>query len=63
MDLGVWDDLVTLEQVFGRYRLAVILKASGAGSMREKSWWFWHFRLGLADVDRKPPAMRVRAFA
>ena len=35
MDLGVWDDLVTLEQVFGRYCLAVILKASGAGSMRE----------------------------
>lgn len=63
MDLGVLDDILALERTFGRPRLADILEHMPPGAMRPRSWWFWHYRLGLADADHDPPDMPVRVFA
>ena len=60
MDLGVLDDALELEPILGRDRLISILRASPAGGMRSKSWWFWHYRLGLADAEHDPPPMPAR---
>ncbi len=62
MDLGVFDDALALEATFGRARLAAILQGAPAGALRPRSWWFWHYRLGLADADHDPPPMPTRGF-
>ena len=62
MDLGVLDDALALERILGRPRLATILQTSPPGAMRPRSWWFWHYRLGLADADHDPPPMPVRSY-
>ena len=62
MDLGVFDDALALEPTLGRARLIQVLRAAPPGAMRPRSWWFWHYRLGLADVRRDPPPMPVRSF-
>ena len=61
MDLGVWEDVLTLEAALGRERLAAVMMAATAGAMRERSWHFWAVRLGLGDGGVSPP-MPVRSF-
>ena len=60
MDLGVLDDALALEPTLGRARLIEVLTTTSAGGMRPKSWWFWHYRLGLADAAHDPPPMPAR---
>lgn len=60
MDLGTLDDVLALEPAVGRDRLIATLRGAPVGSLRPRSWWFWHYRLGLADAERDPPPMPVR---
>jgi hypothetical protein len=62
MDLGILDDALSLQPLFGRERLVDILRTAPPGSMRPRSWWFWHYRLGLADATHDPPPMPSRRF-
>ena len=62
MDLGVIEHALDLEPQLGCARLIDILRASPAGAMRPRSWWFWHYRLGLADATHDPPPMPVRSY-
>ncbi len=62
MDLGVIDDALDLESQLGRARLVEVLRTCPAGAMRPRSWWFWHYRLGLADATHDPPPMPVRSY-
>ena len=63
MDLGTLADVLEMEQVLGRDRLVATLRTMPAGGMRPRSWWFWHYRLGLADAAHDPPPMPKRSFA
>ena len=60
MDLGVLDDVLALEPALGRERLVGTLRTMPAGGMRPRPWWFWHYRLGLADAAHDPPPMPMR---
>ena len=62
MDLGTIDDAFDLEPILGRDRLAEVLRTSPAGAMRPRSWWFWHYRLGLVAAADDPPPMPVRTY-
>lgn len=62
MDLGVLEDALELEPRLGRARLVEVLRTAPAGAMRPRSWWFWHYRLGLADATHDPPPMPMRRF-
>ena len=63
MDIGDWDDCLLLEKIFQRSELALVLKDALAGSLRPRSWSFWHYRLGLIEPGQEPPPMPVREVA
>jgi len=58
MDLGIWEDLLKLENFCGKATLKKVLQKSEIGQFRPKSWHFWHYRLGLATVGNVPPMPR-----
>lgn len=58
MDLGIWEDLLKLENFFGKATLRKVLRTAEIGQFRPKSWHFWHYRLGLAEVGKVPPMPR-----
>lgn len=62
MDLGVLDDALALESALGRDVLVETLWSSPPGAVRARSWWFWHYRLGLADAAHDPPPVPVRTY-
>jgi len=63
MDLGVWNDVLDLEQTFRPSELRRILQNAPAGAMRPRSWYFWHYRLKLANADKEPPEPPMRRVA
>jgi hypothetical protein len=62
MELGDFADQRRLEAALGRARLALALRNAEAGRLSERSWAYWHFRLGLAEPGHVPPLPR-RKFA
>ena len=58
MDLGDFEDQRRLEAALGRQRLAQVLQRAEAGRLSERSWAYWHYRLGLARPGRVPPPPR-----
>ena len=51
MDIGVWDDLCVLVDLFSSRELLEALLNSEAGQFRPRSWHFWCYRL----IGRVPP--------
>ncbi|MCX7112697.1 MAG: hypothetical protein NTX45_21740 [Proteobacteria bacterium] len=63
MNIGDYDDLQALAEMLGDDRLRSVLTHAEAGWFDERSWAYWHYRLGLADADNDPPPMPSRKFA
>ncbi len=61
MNLGTWDDWVTLEHAIPEEHLRRVLKHAEPGQFSARSWQFWHLRLHLAELDRVP-ALPQRSF-
>ena len=61
MDLGDYDDVQALIEVFGEDRLRGVLQNAEIGQFSPKSWAYWHYRLGLAIAGEVPemPQRRV----
>ena len=62
MNIGDYTDVQTLATQVGDDVLREVLSRAEAGQFNERSWAYWHYRLGLASVDRVP-ALPVRRFA
>lgn len=60
MDVGTLDDIVSMEQRFGRDELGRALGTAEIGAFRPKSWTFWHYRLGLVPPGATCPPMPTR---
>ena len=58
MNLGTYADILRLEEVVGRDRLAAIMRQAEPGWFSPPSWEFWRGRLGLADLPDGPPRRR-----
>jgi hypothetical protein len=54
MELGDYEDVLRLEAALGRERMAQALRRAEAGRFSERSWAYWHYRLGLARPGRVP---------
>jgi hypothetical protein len=61
MNLGDFEDVQTLANRVGDEVLRDVLTQAEAGQFNARSWAYWHYRLGLAEVDHVPP-MPTRRF-
>jgi hypothetical protein len=55
MNLGTFEDIRRLAAEVDEQTLREVLQQAEAGQFSERSWAYWHYRLGLADVDQVPP--------
>jgi hypothetical protein len=61
MNIGDYADVQALAAQVGDNVLRQVLNQAEAGQFSERSWSYWHYRLGLASVDNVPP-IPVRRF-
>ena len=54
MNIGDYPDVQALVALVGDGILREVLTHAEAGQFNERSWAYWHYRLGLADVDDVP---------
>lgn len=62
MNIGDYADVHALAALVGDDVLRAVLTHAEAGQFNERSWAYWHYRLGLASVDQVP-STPVRKFA
>lgn len=62
MNIGDYSDVQVLVSQVGDEVLRQVLTHAEAGQFNERSWAYWHYRLGLSSVDNVP-ALPVRRFA
>ena len=55
MNIGDYDDVLSLIDFVGEKALRVVLTHSEIGLFSERSWAYWHYRLGLALPEQIPP--------
>lgn len=60
MNLGEYDDVLRLIEVFGAEALRQTLRGAEAGMFTPRSWHYWHYRLGLVAPGERVPALPVR---
>lgn len=62
MYLGDYADAQRLAEAVGDDYLRAVLVHADVGWFDERSWAYWHYRLGLAEPERVPP-LPQRQFA
>jgi hypothetical protein len=62
MNMGDYADVQALAKQVGAAVLQEVLANAQAGQFNERSWAYWHYRLGLSSEDQVP-ALPVRRFA
>lgn len=62
MNMGDYADVQALALQVGDAVLQEVLAHAQAGQFNERSWAYWHYRLGLPSEDQVP-ALPVRRFA
>ncbi len=62
MNIGDYSDVQVLVSQVGDEVLRDVLTHAEAGQFNDRSWAYWHYRLGLSNVDHVP-ALPVRRFA
>jgi hypothetical protein len=55
MNIGDYDDVQEMVQALGDETLSDVLRSAEAGMFNERSWTYWHYRLGLAAPGQVPP--------
>jgi hypothetical protein len=61
MNIGDYTDVQTMTGQVGDQALRQALVQAQAGQFNARSWAYWHYRLGLAEVGQVPP-LPVRSF-
>lgn len=55
MNIGDYDDVQELAAQVGDDCLREVLANAEIGQFNERSWAYWHYRLGLAPPGQVPP--------
>jgi hypothetical protein len=58
MHIGDYDDVQALVAAAGDDYLRQVPQHAEAGQLDERSWAYWHYRLGLAELGSLPPLPR-----
>ena len=61
MNIGDYDDVRALFNLVNEEYLRAVLQAAEAGEFNERSWAYWHYRLGVSKPGEVPalPQRRV----
>lgn len=62
MNIGDFEDIQRIEALAGTEMLARVLTQAEIGQFTPRSWSYWHYRLGIADID-DVPALPLRRLA
>jgi hypothetical protein len=60
MNFGDYRDVQLLVELVGPERLRDLLLRAEAGWFSERSWHYWHYRLGLAHEPSQVPPLPSR---
>lgn len=60
MNIGDYDDVQTITHQFGEDYLRTVLGSAEIGQFNERSWTYWHYRLGLARSGHVPAMPKRR---
>ncbi|MEW6221417.1 MAG: hypothetical protein AB1634_18040 [Thermodesulfobacteriota bacterium] len=60
MDIGDYEDVQKLATLVGDDYLRAVLTRAEAGQYSERSWAYWHYRLGMARPGQVPALPRRR---
>ena len=55
MNIGDYSDVQLLANQVGDEVLRGVIAHAEAGQFNERSWHYWHYRLGLAALEQVPP--------
>jgi hypothetical protein len=55
MNIGDYADVQALANQVGEEALKDVIRTAEAGEFDPRSWSYWHYRLGLADLEEVPP--------
>jgi hypothetical protein len=55
MDTGDYADVQDMADLLGDEVLRGVVRRAEAGQFSERSWAYWHYRLGMAAAERVPP--------
>ena len=55
MNIGDYDDVLSLIDNVGEKALRDVLAHAEIGQFSERSWAYWHYRLGLTSPEQVPP--------
>ncbi len=58
MNIGDYNDVCAIAREIGEKGFTEALQQAEPGEFEERSWHYWHYRLGLADIDQVPPLPR-----
>ena len=54
MNIGDYDDVQLLVKSIGEESLIKVLRTAEIGQFNEKSWYYWHYRIGLSQLGHVP---------
>lgn len=60
MNIGDYGDVCLLAHEIGEQGFKEVLQQAEVGEFDERSWHYWHYRLGLATCEEEIPSMPVR---
>ena len=58
MNIGDFDDMQALAAQVGDDVLRDVLRHAESGQFDERAWAYWHYRLGIAELEKVPPLPR-----
>lgn len=62
MNIGDYDDVQRLARTLTTDGLRAVLRSAVAGQFNDRSWHYWHYRLGLAKMPEDVPPLPARIF-
>lgn len=60
MNIGTFSDVLRVLNDLGEEPFLDVLAHAEAGWFTPRSWWYWHYRLGLVDPGDPVPALPKR---
>ena len=55
MNIGDYADVQRMVHLVGQKALRDVIAQAQAGQFNDRSWTYWHYRLGLCELEAVPP--------